>query len=107
MADALRYVVLRHDQVDEPHYDLMLERTVGGALATWRLSHWPPEPGDSPEPIADHRPAYLDYQGPVSGNRGQVRRVAQGHYQSIQADDSMQWRVRMDSGLEMILPVRS
>ncbi len=28
--------------------------------------------------IADHRPAYLTYEGPVSGDRGTVRRLARG-----------------------------
>ncbi|MHC4709490.1 MAG: hypothetical protein ACYTA3_03465 [Planctomycetota bacterium] len=28
--------------------------------------------------IADHRPAYLAYEGPVSGDRGTVKRLARG-----------------------------
>ncbi|MHC4969814.1 MAG: hypothetical protein ACYTF4_14535 [Planctomycetota bacterium] len=28
--------------------------------------------------IADHRPAYLTYEGPISGDRGTVRRLARG-----------------------------
>ncbi len=28
--------------------------------------------------IADHRAAYLSYEGPISGNRGTVRRIASG-----------------------------
>jgi hypothetical protein len=28
--------------------------------------------------IADHRPAYLTYEGPVSGDRGTVKRLARG-----------------------------
>ena len=28
--------------------------------------------------MADHRPAYLDYEGPISGDRGVVKRLARG-----------------------------
>ena len=34
-------------------------------------------------PLADHRLAYLDYEGPVSGDRGSVRRLDFGTYQVI------------------------
>ncbi len=77
-APACRFVVLHHTGIDPPHYDLMYEREPGGMLATWRLPAWPP-PGSIPvEPLGDHRRAYLDYEGPVSGDRGNVRRVASG-----------------------------
>lgn len=53
--------------------DLLLERD--GVLKAWRL---PPDfdltspvPAD---PTFDHRLLYLDYEGPVSGDRGHVRR---------------------------------
>jgi hypothetical protein len=67
-----RFVVLHHDW-PTPHFDLMLE--VGGVLKTWRLAVEP----INDEPInavliADHRLDYLDYEGPVSGNRGNVKR---------------------------------
>jgi hypothetical protein len=73
-----RFVVLEHDHPDL-HWDLMLE--VGAMLRTWRLAA-PPEPGRSiaAEPLADHRLAYLDYEGPVSGNRGRVRRWDHGEF---------------------------
>ncbi len=65
-----RYVVLEHDH-PFLHWDFMLE--AGTALRTWRLAA-PPQPGTSvaAEPIGDHRAAYLDYEGPVSGGRGTV-----------------------------------
>lgn len=37
-------------------------------------------------PLAEHRRAYLEYEGPVSGNRGAVRRVAGGSYKVLQND---------------------
>jgi hypothetical protein len=51
----------------------MLE--AAGALRTWRLAT--PPSAQVPvlaEAIGDHRSHYLDYEGPVSGGRGVVRR---------------------------------
>lgn len=65
-----RFVLLAHDW-PAPHLDLLLE--AGPALRAWRLLG---EPGAAPvpaEPNADHRLLYLDYEGPVSGGRGEVR----------------------------------
>lgn len=79
MSDApRRFVVLHHTGIDSPHYDLMYERGPGGPLATWHFPQWPPKGFVPVEPLGDHRRAYLDYEGPVSGNRGQVRRIASG-----------------------------
>jgi hypothetical protein len=63
-----RFVVLNHDW-PEPHFDIMLESE--GALLTWRLQR-PPVHDQPAERIGDHRRAYLDYEGPVSGGRGLV-----------------------------------
>jgi DNA polymerase Ligase (LigD) len=78
-----RYVVLTHDH-PVLHWDLMLEQ--GEALRTWRLAR-PPE-NDGPidaEELADHRLAYLDYEGPVSGGRGTVARWDVGTYETIES----------------------
>ncbi|MCE9524843.1 MAG: hypothetical protein K8R36_02165, partial [Planctomycetales bacterium] len=32
----------------------------------------------------DHRLAYLEYEGPVSGNRGTVSRVEEGEYHAVE-----------------------
>jgi hypothetical protein len=51
----------------------MLE--AGGALKTWALSQEPAERIEiAAEVLADHRLAYLEYEGPVSGGRGTVAR---------------------------------
>ncbi len=73
-----RFVILEHDH-PLLHWDLMLES--GPALRTWRLAQ-PPAPGVEIAAIAlgDHRLAYLDYEGPVSGGRGTVRRWDAGDY---------------------------
>lgn len=74
-----RYVILHHQLAGSEHWDLMLER--GDALLTWQLAAEPNSSGSLPigaQRIGDHRKAYLDYEGPVSGNRGTVRRVDAG-----------------------------
>lgn len=73
-----RFVILEHDH-PHLHWDLMLE--VGGVLRTWRLAQ-APAPGITiaAEPLGDHRIDYLDYEGPVSGNRGTVRQWDGGEY---------------------------
>lgn len=76
-----RFVILTHDHPCL-HWDLMLERD--GALRTWRLLREPAERGTSPaERLADHRLAYLDYEGPVSGGRGSVKRWDAGTYEVV------------------------
>jgi hypothetical protein len=73
-----RFVILIHDY-PAVHWDFMLENEA--ILRTWRLARAPDEtvPIDA-EALADHRLAYLDYEGPVSGNRGSVRRFDRGEY---------------------------
>jgi hypothetical protein len=73
-----RFVLLLHDH-PHVHWDLMLQ--AGDVLWTWRLAA-PPDRRERVEAtrIGDHRVHYLDYEGPVSGNRGQVRREDHGHY---------------------------
>jgi hypothetical protein len=99
----LRYVVLRHDGVPDPHFDLMFETSPGSPLATWRSPAWPLEPDATLTPLPDHRPAYLAYEGPVSAGRGTVRRVAAGTH--AVADGSPDHLVvTLDSGLTLHLP---
>jgi hypothetical protein len=66
------FVILEHDH-PHLHWDFMLE--AGDGLRTWRLAA-PPEIGTRVEAdaLADHRRAYLDYEGPISGGRGTVLR---------------------------------
>ena len=74
-----RFVVQHHTGYGPEHWDLMLEEDDG--LATWRLHRDPATLAAGPIPatrIADHRTAYLTYEGPVSRERGQVRIVDRG-----------------------------
>ncbi len=64
------------------HWDLLLEQSTG--LWTWALPT-PPERGPArAQRLPDHRLLYLDYEGPVSGNRGTVSRWDQGEYELLQ-----------------------
>ncbi len=74
----LQYVILRHEGIDSPHFDLMFETTAGGLLATWRSDAWPIEQPTPLLRLGDHRRDYLTYEGPLTGNRGSVRRVEAG-----------------------------
>jgi hypothetical protein len=78
MNESCRFVVLTHDH-PVLHWDLMLER--GEALRTWRLAQAPaPGVAIAAEALPDHRRKYLDYEGPVSGDRGTVVRWDAGTY---------------------------
>lgn len=87
-----RFVLLRHEcppGFGKPsHWDLMLED--GGALLTWSCEELPVAGGASvvATRLKDHRLAYLDYEGPVSGGRGDVRRVDGGEFDWVERSES-------------------
>lgn len=103
MASMPRFVLLYHDcpaGYERPsHWDFMLE--TGDVLRTWALNQLPcnwqaahartaaahaycPAIATANEVVAeqlgDHRPDYLDLEGPLSGGRGTVVRIATGTY---------------------------
>ncbi len=92
----------------------MLERD--GVLLTWSLAAlpaaWSGDSGAEDEPvvatrIADHRIAYLEYEGPISGDRGVVTRVDQGEYDLLEElEDGIRIRLRSErgQGVEVTLP---
>ena len=83
-----RFVILRHEMPNGServsHWDWMFE--MGEVLRTWATDALPS--GDRltvPQripatPLADHRPIYLDYTGPISGERGRVTSWDAGNY---------------------------
>jgi hypothetical protein len=90
------FVVLFHQIESGNHFDLMID--AGDALATWRLDVPPEmamERAVACERIADHRRAYLDYEGPVSGNRGHVSRHDRGLCR-IDSTDDERWLIWFD-----------
>ena len=93
----LRYAVLHHTNVAAPHFDLLFERQPGGSLMTWRSVVWPVVDFTPLERLADHRREYLEYEGPVSGDRGEVRRVAGGGFGFEMALEDC-FRIRIEGG---------
>src|SRR5437868_9196772 len=93
----LRYVVLRHEGFGEVHFDLMLETYDGSQLSTWRSADWPPTPASPTTYLAAHRREYLEYEGPITGGRGNVTRVHQGHH-TIQQNDALAFVTRLEDG---------
>ena len=88
-----RFVILTHDY-PHLHWDLLLEN--GESCRTLRLLT---DPGLSAteitaEALPEHRLMYLDYEGPVSGNRGSVARWDAG---------SFNWRISQPETCEVIL----
>jgi hypothetical protein len=98
-----RFVVLYHEWPAGPHgshCDLMFE--TGDVLRTWSLCELPLKwaaiadtelrvavsNGNTvaADQLGDHRPAYLDFEGPVSGDRGSVQRLDGGHFETLQSD---------------------
>lgn len=75
-------------RADAPHFDLLVEPPTpfpppdAGRLWTARLDLAPADwakAGAFPlTVISPHRREYLTYEGPVSGNRGEVKRVDEG-----------------------------
>jgi hypothetical protein len=94
----LRYVVLRHSNVGEPHFDLMFETLPGSMLATWRSENWPIEHPTAVTRLRDHRRLYLDYEGDLSDQRGTVYRVAEGTCQVTIGEGSV-WAIRLLTGV--------
>ena len=66
-----RFAILEHDW-PSLHWDFLLECRAAFSEPVVLAE---PAPGSeaSVEPIGDHRLLYLDYEGPVSGNRGTVK----------------------------------
>src|SRR5579864_8116884 len=93
----LRYVVLRHADVSEPHFDLMFETLPGSMLATWRSEQWPIEPNTPLTRLRDHRRLYLDYEGDIAGDRGTITRVAEGTCE-VEVGPAVTWTIRLLSG---------
>jgi hypothetical protein len=93
-----RFVILRHELPAEAarssHFDLMLEHE--GELLTWAMSELPGPEARLAEELSPHRIAYLDYEGPVSNNRGIVSRLIQGEYDWLERQPD-QLAVRLKS----------
>ena len=90
-----RFVILEHDH-PTLHWDLMLES--GNVLKTWRLPAPPPQRPTTALALGDHRLDYLTYEGPVSGNRGAVKRWDHGTYATVETETSQDWTIELQGG---------
>jgi hypothetical protein len=100
-----------------PHWDLMLE--AGDSLCTWALAELPcnwhmaqsrtaaiypncpsiaTRHAVDAEKLGDHRSAYLDYEGPVRGERGRVVRIDRGTYIG-DWELADEWQLEISGGL--------
>jgi hypothetical protein len=89
-----RWVLLQHTLPDSTwHFDWLIQPSdtnPQAPLIAFRSALSPVDPAVIAFPaerIQDHRPDYLDYEGPISNNRGQVRRIAQGRARILRDDD--------------------
>jgi len=77
-----RFALLEHDY-PSLHLDLLFE--AGEALWAWRLEALPVDGGTvEASRNFDHRLIYLDYEGPISGGRGAVRRIDGGEFDWVE-----------------------
>jgi hypothetical protein len=100
------FVLLRHKTANEVHWDLGLEQ--GDTLATWRILQDPtnrarinPDESLLPIPaerIGNHRKAYLEYEGPLSGDRGHVTRIDRGHWEALKLTTDT-WEFRLTGAM--------
>ncbi len=82
-----RFALVRHDSPHGMHFDFFLE--AGNVLRTWALPQLPERGLDMAcEALPDHRLAYLDYEGPVSGDRGTVSCWDRGTYRIHRQDET-------------------
>ncbi len=77
------FVLLKHDLPEgsaiDSHWDLMIQD--GDHLATWRLKFDLFQTAQqTAERIDNHRLTYLTFEGPISNNRGTVRRAVRGEF---------------------------
>jgi hypothetical protein len=82
-----RFTILEHDNPRGKHWDLMLE--MGESLKTWALAVAPASNVEILcQSLPDHRLVYLDFEGPLAGDRGSVTRWDSGTFQFQQQGDT-------------------
>jgi hypothetical protein len=86
-----RFVILRHELPPEhprpSHWDFMLE--ADGVLRTWAFEGLPDQAASqTAEALPDHRIAYLEIEGDVSGGRGFVTRWDEGTFQWLEGSNA-------------------
>lgn len=124
-ASKLRFALLHHhvsrkfesDSGRCDHFDLMLESNTDALLASWafeenvllkfaslvlaqdeQANDSTPDVTSNATKVDDHRHAYLDYEGPISQDRGTVSRVCSGTCEWLERTDlRCQFKLNYDS----------
>ncbi|MFI4916744.1 MAG: hypothetical protein ACIAS6_09605 [Phycisphaerales bacterium JB060] len=103
-------VLLRHDLPDgSGHFDWMLAVDDHGPLVTFRLERDISEDlgAFDGQRIADHRRRYLAYEGPITGNRGVVSRVAAGDaIVSYQSEEAIELKLNLGTRHQHLSGIR-
>ncbi|MDO4584095.1 MAG: hypothetical protein Q4D62_08340 [Planctomycetia bacterium] len=98
----MRFTLLEHRQGTEKHWDLLLEWPGEERLRTWQFEEHPWESTLPGKRIGDHRRIYLDYEGPISHGRGEVRQCGTGTYRVV-AETERGWQVALSNGRTCLL----
>jgi hypothetical protein len=80
------WLLARDDQAEQRLITFRLDQRVDALKPGARLNA---------ERIADHRPMYLDYEGPISGDRGRVVRLARGTIEHWR-ETTETWEIEID-----------
>ena len=97
------WMLAREPEAESPLLTFRLARSLHD-LATGEQLH--------AEHIGDHRTAYLRHEGPVSGNRGVVSRLAEGRVTAVRHDQSgavhlkLSWHSGDDTAQEMMVAIQ-
>ena len=89
------------------HYDLMLQTTLDlqtgslSQLLTWALPQPPTTMliNQHALRLAPHRIDYLDYEGPISNDRGTVEQIMKGSWQLITINPALTLDAQFDSAI--------
>ena len=92
---ARRFAILEHSW-NGVHWDFLLETEPDRPLKTWAIDAPISFDVDLPaRSLPDHRPLYLEYEGPISHDRGSVRRLDRGEYEWISwTEDRVEVRIK-------------
>jgi hypothetical protein len=110
VAESGRFVILWHEVDNMPgrqnHYDFLLESA--GFFITIELSALPWEVAlVRGKVLSPHRLEYWDLEGPISGNRGCVKRITRGNYQMVPTEQNA-WKLTLDSAeVQTVLSIRA
>lgn len=96
-----RWAMLHHtmpaSSSRKDHFDLLIE--VENTLLTWACDDNIFVQGNaSAQQLAEHRKAYLTYEGPISNDRGEVQRLASGNYHNAECREENAFSIHVAGG---------